>query len=73
MTYGPDLDDQYEGAAVYTAKILRGAKPDELAIEESTRFALIMSKVTAQARVGVSEEAMKHHERRRGFDARGKV
>jgi putative ABC transport system substrate-binding protein len=49
MSYGPDLLDVYERAAVYTAKILRGVKPNDLPVEEPTRFELIISNVTAKA------------------------
>ena len=46
---GPDLLDVYERAAVYTAKVLRGVKSNDLPVEEPTQFELIISNVTAKA------------------------
>ncbi|HSE05057.1 MAG TPA: ABC transporter substrate-binding protein [Methylomirabilota bacterium] len=49
MAYGPNLEDQYERAGAYVAKLLRGASPRDLPVEEPTRFELIISKTTAKA------------------------
>lgn len=49
MSYGPDFVGLYERAAVYTGKLLQGAKPHDLPVEEPTRFELIVSSVTAKA------------------------
>jgi putative ABC transport system substrate-binding protein len=43
------LEDQYERAGAYVAKVLRGANPRDLPVEEPTRFELIISKTTAGA------------------------
>jgi putative ABC transport system substrate-binding protein len=49
MSYGPDLPDVYERAAGYVVKILAGANPSELPVEEPTRFVLTISRTTAKA------------------------
>ena len=49
MAYGPSLEDQYERAGAYVAKLLRGTSPRDLPVEEPTRFELIISKTTAKA------------------------
>jgi putative ABC transport system substrate-binding protein len=49
MAYGPNLEDQYERAGAYVAKVLRGANPRDLPVEEPIRFELIISKTTAGA------------------------
>ena len=49
ITYGPALDDLFDGAAGYVGKILGGAKPSQLPIEEPKRFNLILNLATAKA------------------------
>ena len=49
MSYGPDPVDVYGRAAFYTGKLLRGAKPHDLPVEEPTRFELVVSNITAKA------------------------
>lgn len=49
MSYGPNLPDLYERAASYVDKILRGAKPAELSVEQPSRFELTVNMQTAKA------------------------
>jgi putative ABC transport system substrate-binding protein len=49
MSYGPNYPDLFRRAAEYVDKILRGAKPGELPVEQATRFDLIINVTTAKA------------------------
>jgi putative ABC transport system substrate-binding protein len=49
MAYGPSLADIMQRAAPYIEKILRGAKPAELPVEQPTKFELVLNLKTAKA------------------------
>jgi putative ABC transport system substrate-binding protein len=49
FSYGPDLDVTTRRAAAYVDKILRGARPDELPVEQPTAFQLVINGKTAKA------------------------
>jgi putative ABC transport system substrate-binding protein len=49
MSYGANRRDLYERAGLYAARILHGAKPTELPIEQPTKFELLINLKTAKA------------------------
>jgi putative ABC transport system substrate-binding protein len=49
MSYGPDLGESYRRAAALADRILKGARPAELSVEEPTRFTLSVNLKTAAA------------------------
>ena len=53
MSYGPNLPDLYRRSADYVDKILRGANPGDIPVEQPTKFDFIINLTTAKA-LGIS-------------------
>ena len=49
LSYGPDFQHLYRGAAVFIDKIFKGAKPADLPVERPTKFELVVNLKTAKA------------------------
>ena len=57
MSYAPSFREQFRRAAEYVDKILRGAKPGEIPVEQPTKFDLIINITTAKA-IGIDVPPM---------------
>jgi putative ABC transport system substrate-binding protein len=53
MFYGSDYDDQYRKAAHYVDKILKGAKPADLPVQQATKFEFIIN-LKAAKQIGLT-------------------
>ena len=53
MSYGTDFADLYRRAAVYVDKILKGAKPAELPVQQATKFDFVIN-LRAAKQIGLT-------------------
>jgi putative tryptophan/tyrosine transport system substrate-binding protein len=53
MSFSIDLDDQWRLGAIYVDKILKGAKPEDLPVQQPTKFQIVVNLKTAKA-IGVT-------------------
>jgi putative ABC transport system substrate-binding protein len=49
MSYGPDHADLYRRGAIYVDKILKGARPADLPVEQADKFVLVINRKIAKA------------------------
>ncbi len=64
MTYGPNLSDSFRRVALYVDKIVKGAKPADLPVEQPTKFELVINlKTTKQIGLTIPPNMLARAER----------
>jgi putative ABC transport system substrate-binding protein len=58
MSYGPDLVENWRRASIFVDKILKGAKPADLPVEQPTKFELVINVKAAQAQGVVMPQSL---------------
>ena len=49
MSYGPDLTNLFERAAIFVDRIIKGRKPADIPVEQPTKFEMVLNVKTAKA------------------------
>ena len=48
MSYGPDIEDVYRKVGDYTSSVIKGAKPAEMPVQQTTKFEFLVNLTTAR-------------------------